>query len=309
MTINVSVRVPDGIVVASDSLASFVLPVHQQIQVAMKCGSCGHENPPGVISTPPIGLPGNSTPLATKLFYVGNYALAFFGAAAINGRSLFNHVMVFRTTIYKDGMQIGDVANGIAKMLDDAIKADPNLQPGKVPAGQLVGGFQVSGYDVTDIDVGRTAVVQYFVGKDPSRVDHQDHNLTVTGNALIVNKLFPKNAHPNFGRMTIPDAIDYARFLVQTTSDYQRFADQVPTVGGPTEIALITKWIGFRWVQRKKILDSDTTRLNIGKIASDINGMRRDLPELIRSAKRPQVDDGAEPAGDVIPYAMQDAHN
>jgi hypothetical protein len=309
VTINVSVRVPDGIIVASDSLASSVLPVHQQIQVAMKCGNCGHDSPPGVFNTPPIGLPGNSTPLATKLFYVGNHGLAFFGASAINGRSLFNHVMVFRTTIYKDSMQIGDVADGIAKMLNDAIKVDRNLQA-QVPAGQRLGGFQVSGYDKGDIDVGRTAVVEYFVGKDPARVDHQDHNLTVTGDDRVVNMLFSKTAHPNFGRMTIPDAIDYARFLVQTTSDYHRFSDKVPTVGGPTEIALITKWIGFRWVDRKKILDSDTTRLNIGKIASDIGGMRRDLPELIRGAKRPAAADaGGEQAGDVIPYAMQDAHN
>jgi hypothetical protein len=304
MTINVSVRVPDGIIVASDSLASFLMPVQQQIHVAMKCEQCGHASPPGVIHTPPIGLPGNSTPLATKLFYVGNYGLAFFGASAINGRSLFNHVMVFRTTIYKDGMQIGDVADGIAKMLNDAIKADPNLQPNRVPSGQLIGGFQVSGYDDADIDVGRTAIVQYFVGKDPERVDQQDHNLTVTGDPRVVHMLFSKTAHPNFGRMTIPDAIDYARFLVQTTSDYHRFADQAPTVGGPTEIALITKWIGFRWVERKKILDGDSTRLNIGKIASDIGSMRRDLPDLIRGPRHPAAEASGDLTNDVIPYAM-----
>jgi hypothetical protein len=218
--------------------------------------------------------------------------------------------MVFRTTIYKDGMQIGDVADGIAKMLNDAIKADANLQKSVAP-GQRIGGFQVSGYDDADIDVGRTAVVEYFVGKDPVRVYHQDHNLTVTGDDRVVNMLFSPKAHPSFGRMTIPDAIDYARFLVQTTSDYHRFADKAPTVGGPTEIALITKWIGFRWVERKKILDGDTTRLNIGKIASDIGTMKRDLPELIRASRRPAGDAGSadEQPGDVIPYAMHEAHN
>lgn len=307
MTINVSVRVPDGIIVASDSLASFVLPLQQKIQVAMKCQQCGHDNPPGIINTPPIGLPGNSTPLASKMFYVGNFGLTFFGASAINGRSLFNHVMVFRTTIYKEGMQIGDVADGLATMLSNAIKADINLQ-GSASPGQPIGGFQVSGYDDEDIDVGRTAVVQYFVGKEPVRADYQDHDLTVTGDDRVVKMLFTKTAHPNFDRMTIPDAIDYARFLVQTTSDYHRFADKVPTVGGPTEIALITKWIGFRWVERKKILDGDTTRLNIGKIASDIGSMRRDLPEMVRESRRP---DGKveKRSGDVIPYTMQEVQN
>ncbi len=55
----------------------------------------------------------------------------------------------------------------------------------------------------------------------------------------------------------------------------------VPTVGGPTEIALITNWIGFRWIERKKILGDDTTRLNIGKISHEIGQIRRDLPDTI----------------------------
>jgi hypothetical protein len=84
--------------------------------------------------------------------------------------------------------------------------------------------------------------------------------------------------------MTLPDAIDYAKFLVQTTADYQRFADMVPNVGGPIEVALITKWIGFRWIQRKKLLGDDTTRLNIGKINQEMGQIRSDLPGIVRDA-------------------------
>lgn len=52
--------------------------------------------------------------------------------------------------------------------------------------------------------------------------------------------------------MPIQDAIDLARFLVETTIGFVRFAVFQPkSVGGAVEVAAITKHEGFRWVQRK----------------------------------------------------------
>jgi hypothetical protein len=52
--------------------------------------------------------------------------------------------------------------------------------------------------------------------------------------------------------MPIQDAIDLARFLVETTIGFVRFAVFLPkSVGGAVDIAAITKHEGFRWVQRK----------------------------------------------------------
>ena len=53
--------------------------------------------------------------------------------------------------------------------------------------------------------------------------------------------------------MPIQDAIDLARFLVETTAGFMRFSIRVQpkTVGGPVEIAAITKHEGFRWIQRR----------------------------------------------------------
>src|SRR5690606_17663246 len=168
------------------------------------------------------------------------------------------------------------------------------------PKGGHVGGFQISGYDADDIDTGKTSIVKLHIGQKPVREDIQAYGHTVTGYRSIADMLAigPQqgaSAKPNFEKMTIPDAIDYARFLVQTTSDYHRFADMVPTVGGPTEIALITKWIGFRWIERKKILGDDTTRLNIGKISHEIGQIRRDLPDIIPRSREPSADNGVEP--------------
>jgi len=51
--------------------------------------------------------------------------------------------------------------------------------------------------------------------------------------------------------MPIQDAIDLARFLVETTIGYARFSPGAPTVGGPIEIAAVTKHEHFKWVDRK----------------------------------------------------------
>jgi hypothetical protein len=52
--------------------------------------------------------------------------------------------------------------------------------------------------------------------------------------------------------MPVEDAIALTRYLVETTAGFVRFAVNRPkTVGGPIEVATITKHEGFRWVQRK----------------------------------------------------------
>lgn len=57
--------------------------------------------------------------------------------------------------------------------------------------------------------------------------------------------------------MPIQDAIELARFMVETTIRYVRFNLRSETVGGPIEIAAITKHEGFKWVQRKLFYQSD----------------------------------------------------
>lgn len=51
--------------------------------------------------------------------------------------------------------------------------------------------------------------------------------------------------------MPIQDAIELADFLVRSTIEFSRFKMGAPTVGGPIEIAAVTKHEGFKWVKRK----------------------------------------------------------
>lgn len=51
--------------------------------------------------------------------------------------------------------------------------------------------------------------------------------------------------------MPFQDAIDLAEFLVNTTIQFSRFFPGPPTVGGPIEVAAISKHEGFKWIRRK----------------------------------------------------------
>lgn len=51
--------------------------------------------------------------------------------------------------------------------------------------------------------------------------------------------------------MPIQDAIDLAEFLADFTARFSRFTPGAATVGGPIELAAITKHEGFKWVRRK----------------------------------------------------------
>ena len=69
--------------------------------------------------------------------------------------------------------------------------------------------------------------------------------------AELIQDLYATLAVP---AMPIQDAVDLARFLVETTIGFIRFAVFMPkSVGGAVGIAAITKHEGFRWVQRAEL--------------------------------------------------------
>ncbi|WP_137680525.1 hypothetical protein [Aurantiacibacter suaedae] len=66
--------------------------------------------------------------------------------------------------------------------------------------------------------------------------------------------------------MPVQDAIALADFLVETTKGYVRFLPGADTVGGDTDICVVTKHEGFKWVRRKHYFDKtlNPTEANYG---------------------------------------------
>ncbi len=63
-----------------------------------------------------------------------------------------------------------------------------------------------------------------------------------------------------FAPMPIQDAIDLARFLVHTAVMFSRFLPGPNVVGGPIEVAAITKHENFKWISRKHYYDQSLNK-------------------------------------------------
>lgn len=282
MTMNVTVRVPDGIVIASDSLASQQSPIQlPPLAFQHKCGSCGHEENVGLnVPAPPIGVPANSSPLANKLFYIGQIGVAFHGAAGVGGRTLCNHVLNYVHTDFTASKTVREVADDLSTILQEGLKKDLG-DLSQLPAGTAPVGFQIAGYNPDDLDAGSTFMVA--VGQDRTITDTKGNGVTFGGTVDVAQRMYRKllpTDNVSLDLMTLNDAVDFARFLIRTTADYQRFAKVVPIVGGPIDIAVITKWAGFRWVQRKTLLGADEVRLNVGKVAEEMRTLSKKQDNL-----------------------------
>ena len=57
--------------------------------------------------------------------------------------------------------------------------------------------------------------------------------------------------------MPLKDAIDLGEFMVDVAKQFSRFKPGATTVGGPIEIAAISKHEGFRWIRRKHYFDRE----------------------------------------------------
>jgi hypothetical protein len=82
-------------------------------------------------------------------------------------------------------------------------------------------------------------------------------NATDAQQEMILGLFFDRSPSLIHPAMPVQDAIDLARFLVELTINYQRFLPDFKTVGGPIEIATITRYEGFKWVQRKHYYDME----------------------------------------------------
>ncbi len=84
------------------------------------------------------------------------------------------------------------------------------------------------------------SILQNDLGADPK---------TIPGALQVIKTKL--QAQLIYDAMPIQDAIDVAEFLVDVTERFSRYTPGAATVGGPIEIAAITKHEGFKWVKRK----------------------------------------------------------
>ena len=101
-----------------------------------------------------------------------------------------------------------------------------------------------------------------FINEIIKKTGHDELNKQLIGLEYVIQ----------WGTMTLQDAIDFCVLMIQTTAAIQRFSDgvqsdpgDIPGVGGPVDVAVITPYKGFVWVSKKKF--------KVGEVEVDIDNI------------------------------------
>ena len=256
MTLVVSLRVPDGVIIAVDSLTTIRGTIEIEVDIEATCNKCGEKITIPNFKPPPVQFPSSISMFAQKLFPLKKlFGVGSFGGTAVNGRSIYSQIKRLER-------QLPDIASvdEVAKHVEEYFIAELEAEVGDVsqlPDKYTRCGFHIVGYSSPDATIGKTCTVR--IGKEPKRESYDTFGCTISGDQGVVMKLWRKDKDlpvptPIYKHFSLQDAIDYAEFLIRTTADYQRFANMIPTVGGEADIALVTHYSGFTWIKSKQLI-------------------------------------------------------
>ncbi|MEM7696051.1 MAG: hypothetical protein AAF318_16500 [Pseudomonadota bacterium] len=97
-------------------------------------------------------------------------------------------------------------------------------------------------------------VMRLLCGIDPQAADHLvAAGVTDPQTAAEIANVIRKRASYNLAAHAMPihNAIELTRFLAETTKGFFHFAPGADVVGGDLDIAVVTRYEGFKWIARK----------------------------------------------------------
>ena len=277
MSVAVCLKVNEGVILAADSAATLASPPQ------------GPGGQPAVVN---VYNNANKITNLRKGFPIG---VVTYGSGSIGATPISLVLKNLRARFTEDGSDwqlsktdytLKEVVDRAKEYLyDDLYTAAYKDWPDKPPIGFVFAGYSPG----NDLAEEYTLEVQNgeLVGPTPLRAEDQVgvtwkadgeaiHRLVLGFSPLIRTALKEELSVPDaqiepvigvlMRRLTAPifapampvqDAIDLAEFLVDLTIKFRRFTPGAPTVGGPIEVAAITKYEGFRWIMRKHYFSAD----------------------------------------------------
>ncbi len=257
MTLVVSLRIPDGIVIAGDSLATMMGNLEAQADIPVQCPECGKSHTVQV-HLPPISLPATTFSYAQKVFpFLGKYGVGTTGIGQLTGKTIYFAMRQLEQELVATGKVpngVKEVADIIAQRTHEMLKSqlqheDKDIEA--MPDSWIPLGFQIVGYENDE-----PITVEIQLGKNVQNKMHISPGFTATGVVDVVQALLSAyktnpNQRPVYEVFSLQDAISYAEFLINTTSLHQQFSRMIPNVGGEIDVALVTPFDDFKWIKQK----------------------------------------------------------
>ncbi|MBZ4557713.1 hypothetical protein GBO17_06250 [Mycobacterium avium subsp. hominissuis] len=275
MTVAVLVKVYDGIVLATDSATT----------VPLADGSAQVYNNADKIFNLHRGLP-----IAAMTWGLGQVGPASVSAVAKDLRARFMGEAgeEFDDWVLNKGTYaVEEVAKKLAEMFHTLLKQQTGNRPDNC-LGMLVAGYSAKAAQpeawllyldgnrddppapVSAAGADQIGYVAYaqdratdrlFRGFDNALVNDIKSAVPNQHHAAIDAALAAQALSPVIAPMPFPDAIAFAKYLVEVTAGFTHFLLGPDTVGGPVEIAGVNRHEGFKWIARKHYY---TPELNVG---------------------------------------------
>ena len=239
MTLAIVVKGTEGVALAVDSRVTLTLMLTVQ---------------PG---TPQTILPATYDN-ATKLLHVAKQK---FVGAITYGNAIFDpkqprtassFLPEFEASLPDERISVWDFATKLGKFYLDRWNVGQQAQ-GAEPAS-----FMVSGYDEGEA-YGRLYTVVVPTQINPQEILVNDFGANWGGQIATVNGLLNGAAIP-WQLLPLQDCVDVAILAVKTTAEIQKFVTDIRGVGGPIDVAVITKTDGFRYLQSKSLRGEHDSR-------------------------------------------------
>lgn len=234
MSFVITVYVPTGIVMASDS--------RQSITIEAKA--------PDGTPLPKIETVSSDFVYKTFLLEKQQVGINSYGDTLLGKTTIDSHIKRFSEEMVDDKDDVTIVVDKLIKFFRRHFpKADTS--------------FHVAGFKKKD----RKSIPHVFrchVGKNTierpnvaPKTDNVIYGASWGGQADVISSLIqPTPGQPKapiiWDAMTIQDAIDFAIYAVRTTIDTMHFQARSKNVGGPVDVLLITPDEPARWIQRKQ---------------------------------------------------------
>ncbi|MBA7705934.1 hypothetical protein ES703_114776 [subsurface metagenome] len=111
MTLAVSIRVPDGVVLAVDSLTTVRGTMQIEANIETTCKHCGKKLSIPNFKLPPVNFPSSTSMFAQKLFPLKSvFSVGSFGSATINKRSIYSQIKRFERHLQDEITSVDEIA-------------------------------------------------------------------------------------------------------------------------------------------------------------------------------------------------------
>ena len=178
--------------------------------------------------------------------------------------------MTFVVGGFDEGAAYGEV-----HLLEIPFKPDPQERTNKIGFGMTWGGqLDIVSRIFHGFDPGLATLLAKESGSDPKAVAGW---LQSAGPQLAL-------AVP-FEFLPLQDCINLAAAVIRTTAVFQNIAVRMRGVGGPTDIAVITRAEGLKFVQRKKL----TGELGYALVGGDDDGLATEYDYQRNASQTPRL--------------------